>query len=99
MNERSLQNKIVKALNLLGYIVIHIPNQYSLGRIRDAGVLSGAPDLIVLKDGKVWFLEVKTKSGRLRPSQKAFGKLLYEHGFQYHVVRSVEDALHAVGHA
>jgi hypothetical protein len=98
MKERSLQASIVRALNLLGYIVIHIPNQYSYGRIRDAGVLSGAPDLIVLKDGKVWFLEVKTENGRLRPSQKEFGKLLYEHGFQYHVVRSVDDALSAVCH-
>jgi predicted type IV restriction endonuclease len=97
-NERSLQAIIVKALNLLGFIVIHIPNQYSRGRVRDAGVVSGAPDLIVLKEGKVFFLEVKTKTGRVRPSQKLFAERVRSHGFDYHLVRSLDDALKAVGY-
>ncbi len=98
VSERALQYSIVKALRFLGYIVIHIPNQYSLGRIRDAGVVAGAPDLIVLKDGRVWFLEVKTEYGRLSRSQEEFAEQLRSHGFEYHVVRSVDDALRAVGY-
>ena len=97
-SERSLQAAIVKALNLLGFLVIHIPNQYSYGRVRDAGLVSGAPDLIVLKDGKVFFLEVKTKTGRVRPSQKLFAERLRQHGFDYFVVRSLDQALKAVGY-
>jgi Holliday junction resolvase len=97
-SERSLQATIVKALNLLGFIVIHIPNQYSKGRVRDAGFVSGAPDLIVLREGKVFFLEVKTKTGRVRPSQKLFAERLRQHGFDYYVVRSLDDALKAVGY-
>jgi hypothetical protein len=97
-SERSLQAAIVKAFNLLGFLVIHIPNQYSYGRVRDAGLVSGAPDLIVLKDGKVFFLEVKTKTGRMRPSQKLFAERLRQHGFDYFVVRSLDDALKAVGY-
>ena len=96
--ERSLQAAIVKALNLLGFLVIHVPNQYSKGRVRDAGFVSGAPDLIVLKDGKVFFLEVKTKTGRVRPSQKLFAERLRRQGFDYFVVRSLDDALKAVGY-
>jgi len=98
-SERALQHVIVKALDLMGFIVIHIPNQYAKGRVRDAGFASGAPDLIVLKEGKVFFLEVKTKTGRVRPSQKAFAERLRREGFEYHVVRSLDDALKAVGHA
>jgi len=97
-NERSLQAIIVNALNLLGFIVIHIPNQYSRGRIRDAGFVSGAPDLIVLKKGRVWFLEVKTKTGWVRPSQKLFAERLRQQGFDYFVVRNLDDALKAVGY-
>jgi len=96
--ERSLQTAIVKALDLLGFLVIHIPNQYSKGRVRDAGFVSGAPDLIVLKDGKVFFLEVKTKTGRVRASQKLFAERLRRQGFDYFVVRSLDDALKAVGY-
>ena len=97
-SERSLQTAIVKALNLLGFLVIHIPNQYSKGRVRDAGFVSGAPDLIVLKDGKVFFLEVKTKTGRVRPSQKLFAERLRRQGFDYFVVRSLDDVLKAIGY-
>jgi hypothetical protein len=97
-SERSLQASIVKELTLLGFLVIHIPNQYSKGRVRDAGFVSGAPDLIVLKDGKVFFLEVKTKTGRVRPSQKLFAERLRQHSFDYFVVRSIDDALKAVGY-
>jgi hypothetical protein len=98
VTERALQKEIVKALNLLGFMVIHIPNQYSRGRIRDAGFVSGAPDLIVLKEGRVWFFEVKTKTGRVRPSQKLFAERLRQHGFEYFVVRSLDEALKIVGH-
>jgi Holliday junction resolvase len=96
--ERSLQNAIVKALDLLGFLVIHIPNQYSKGRVRDAGFVSGAPDLIVLKDGKVFFLEIKTQTGRVRASQKLFAERLRRQGFDYFVIRSLDDALKAVGY-
>jgi len=97
-SERSLQNAIVKALDLLGFLVIHIPNQYSKGRVRDAGFVSGAPDLIVLKDGKVFFLEIKTQTGRVRASQKLFAERVRQHGFDYFVIRSLDDALKAVGY-
>jgi len=97
--EAEIQAAIVKALSKLGFVVIHIPNQATKGRQRYSGLLPGAPDLIVIGDKKVWFMEVKTEDGRQSPKQRLVQAMLEERGFDYHLVRSVEDAIKAVGYA
>jgi len=52
-----------------GYDVIHI----------------GKPDLIILKNGNVEFIEVKTNRDRLSTKQKRAIKLLKKHGFNARV--------------
>lgn len=51
----------------------------------------GIPDIILIKDG--WFvgLEVKTKTGKQSPDQKAFEKNVHDAGGEYYVVRTIED--------
>jgi hypothetical protein len=44
----------------------------------------------------VLFLEVKSPSGRLRPSQVVFRDMVQAQGFAWALVRSVEDALDAL---
>lgn len=50
-------------------------------------------DLLVYRGGRLYMLEVKTKSGRLTASQR---KLLDE-GWPLQIVRSEDEALEAVG--
>jgi hypothetical protein len=45
----------------------------------------GLPDIIAARDGIVWFIEVKTGSGRLDPDQKIWRKHLP--GAYYRLVR------------
>lgn len=46
---------------------------------------TGIPDLILLKDGKIEFVEVKTDKDKLREHQKATLELLRKHGFEARV--------------
>ena len=54
----------------------------------------GAPDIIVIvpPSGRILGLEVKSASGSLRPSQKAFRERLETSGGIFRVVRSLEEA-------
>jgi hypothetical protein len=96
--ESHIQAAIVKALSRLGFLVIHVPNQATRGRQRYSGLLPGAPDLIVIGKGRVWFLEVKRPGGKQSQSQVMVQRLIEDRGFAYHVVHSVDEALNAVGY-
>jgi hypothetical protein len=69
-----------------------------MGRQRYSGLLPGAPDLIVLGKGRVWFLEVKRPGGKQSNNQVMVQRLIEERGFEYHVVHSVDEALNVVGY-
>ena len=56
--------------------------------------LEGFPDLVVGRHGVNYFLEVKTEKGKLTAEQETF---FAEWRGQAQVVRSVEEALLAVG--
>ena len=78
--EADAQRAIVQALRFVlprGAIVHHSINEITAGdrraRTRQAilvgmGVHAGFADLIVLSEGRVLFLEVKSKTGRLSPT-------------------------------
>jgi hypothetical protein len=57
----------------------------------------GTPDILgVLPGGRLFGLEVKTRSGRQQPSQVAWQLRAEENGVRYAVVRSVTEALAAI---
>ena len=63
-------------------------------RLVKEGMLSGVADMqILLKGGKCIFVEVKTpaKSSRQSPNQKQFEKYVIEFGFEYYIVRSLDE--------
>jgi VRR-NUC domain len=106
--EADAQRAIVEALRFVlprGAIVHHSVNEVTSGdrraKVRQAilvgmGVHAGFTDLIVLSDGRVLFLEVKSKTGRLSPAQETFRDAVRAQGFAWALVRSVEDALAAL---
>jgi len=98
-SESEIQAAIVKALSRLGFLVIHVPNQATWGRYKYSGLLPGAPDLIVIGNNRIYFMEVKKHNGKQSPSQIAVQRMIEERGFEYHVVRSVDEALSVVGYA
>lgn len=63
----------------------HIPNGEKRSAITGAllkamGVRRGVPDLFFIQDGKVYFLELKTRKGRLSPDQVALHAALRNAG-------------------
>lgn len=67
-------------------------NKKEAMKLKATGLLAGASDLILIYDGKVLFMEVKTDTGRQSDSQIEFEHRIRDNGLKYYVVRSLEEA-------
>lgn len=106
--EADLQRSVVTALKFAlpkTAIIHHCANEVTepgpRGAKRQAilvgmGVHPGFADLIVLCEGRLLFLELKSLKGRLSPNQEAFRDTVLAQGFGWALVRSVDDALGAL---
>jgi len=101
--ELTIQSNIVKLLRLKNIMVFSVPNGANFLNVKtrmlmmSSGLLSGVSDLIVLLPNKALFLEVKTKTGRQQDTQKVFQKNVEALGFEYHLVRSLDDVCKLFG--
>jgi hypothetical protein len=69
-------------------------------RLRWTGLLAGMPDLIVLGPaGAVIGLEVKTPTGKLSLEQTLIAEKWKALGYDWHVVRSIDDVRRALAEA
>lgn len=75
--ESKLQAKIIKHYESLGYYVIKLIKTNK----------NGIPDLLCLKDGTGFFIEVKSEKGIVRPLQKYRHEELTKYGFETIVER------------
>ena len=67
------------------------------GRYFDTGLPKGFSDLFGFRpDGRIFFIEVKNETGKLRPEQKKFIEQMQSRGALAGVARSVEDAMRIV---
>lgn len=70
--ESEIQKRIIKRYSALGYMVVKV----------ELCNLPGFPDLMLLKDGKASFVEVKRPGQRPRPLQQYRLTQLREKGFE-----------------
>ena len=98
--EEQIQREIVKHLDKVKVYYFSCPNENAGGgkgamirtrKYKAMGLRSGVSDLIVLLPNRIIFLEVKTPTGTQSPNQKKFHKKVIELGFEYFLVRSVDD--------
>jgi hypothetical protein len=93
MTERGLQSQVFEFLRLAlpaEAVCFCIPN--GDGRMTTApGALSGVPDLQIVYKGRAIFIELKTKTGAIRPSQRWVHERLTLAGAVVVTLRSVED--------
>ena len=106
--EADLQRAVVKALRFAlprTAVIHHCANEVTepgpRGAKRQAilvgmGVHPGFADLIVLCDGRVLFLELKSLKGKLSPDQEVFRDAVLAQGHAWALVRSLDDALGAL---
>lgn len=80
MLESALQRRIKDYATQLGWLVrkYETPNHI------------GAPDLILMKDGRAFFIEVKQKGKKARPRQLAEHRIYQKHGMEVFVVDDIE---------
>lgn len=101
MTEHDIQNSIRAELSKRGYCVFRINSgKFKLadGRWFDVGVPNGFSDLIAVRDGKIYFIEVKNDKGRISAEQEHFLAVMHDrYGCTAGVCRSVEDALELIG--
>jgi hypothetical protein len=66
-------------------------NSIEGNKMKSMGVVPGVSDLILIQQGKVLFIELKTNTGLQRPAQIKFQKMVELLGHQYHLIRSLDD--------
>lgn len=76
----------------------HTPNEGKRGwvnaaHLRAMGMQAGIPDLLILKAGELFGLELKSAKGRLTPSQVLTMQRLMQCGAQVAVAKSLDEAL------
>ena len=101
MLEAKIQADIVKYLIPLrrsgALDFFSVPNEAAANPVRQGqliamGLRPGVSDLVLMfPEGKVIFMEVKNETGIQSPVQKAFEQKCKDLGFEYVLVRSVED--------
>ena len=106
--EADLQRAVVVALRFAlpkGAIIHHCVNEVTEAGPRGAkrqailvgmGVHPGFAALVILCDGRVLFLELKSLKGKLSPAQEAFRDAVLAQGFGWALVRSLDNALGAL---
>ena len=99
--EQSIQDSIRVALAQAGYVVFRTnvgKVKTADGRWFDSGLPTGFPDLMGYKpeNGRIYFIEVKTKTGRRRKDQVIFANGLRDKQCIYGVARSAEEAVKIV---
>lgn len=101
MIEHDIQNLILEELSKHGFCVFRAnvgKVKMQGGRWFGTGLPKGHSDLVAYKDGRAYFLEVKTPTGRVRPEQERFLAVMRDrYGCVAGVVRSVNDAMKLTG--
>lgn len=81
MLESIIQSKIIKEAKKQGFEVLKVIKCN----------INGYPDLTLFKDKETIFIEVKNENGKQSELQKYVQKQLEKQGFQYWLVRSLDE--------
>ena len=93
-NETQLQNAIRVELSKIGIVRRNnVGTFYTKYGVPVVIGIPGEADLTLFsKSGETYFIEIKTLSGRQSEKQRHFQNVVESYGFQYIIMRSVEDA-------
>ncbi|MEA2991839.1 MAG: hypothetical protein QOD40_759 [Alphaproteobacteria bacterium] len=100
--ESEIQRAICDYLSLKGCPFSHTNNAPIYDKTRGAFralpkyTRKGCPDICLIKEGRLYGIEVKSEDGRLSPEQIALGKEIEVNRGVYVVARSIDD-VRAVG--
>jgi hypothetical protein len=74
ISERAFQAQIMSAAKLQGWLTYHSrPGLTQRGRwVTPMSGDKGWPDVCMTKNGRIWFVEIKSESGKLAPAQETW---------------------------
>jgi len=97
--ESMLQQMICEYMSLKGIFYFSIPNEhYNISyaqrtTLKKMGLVSGIPDLAILANDTVYFMELKSTSGKLNKHQKIVIPALRKRGYNVAIIRSLDQAI------
>lgn len=99
--EQAIHKAVVSHLNARSYpgtFFFHPANggkrtPFEARLFKALGVVAGVPDLIILKGGHVFALELKSATGRLLPSQEQTIWAMHAAGAEIAIAKSLDEAL------
>lgn len=101
--EHILQQQITQYCRLRHFIVVDCDIMDGLKYAKDSarypfiihhkrmGYQKGQPDMIIMKNGKVWCLELKSAKGKQSKEQKEYQEMCIKNGIPYLVIKKLED--------
>ena len=99
LSEKAIESSIINALQMVGVMVMKIPNEATFRR-KVVGTVRGAPDLVaLLPTGEVYFIEVKAKYRDCSEPQQRLHEWMRKHGHKVIVARSVSDVQEVIERA
>lgn len=95
-SEHTIQVQAIKVLTMAHYPIFRANVTSDIYRV--ASLPKGFPDLFgyIPRNGKIFFIEMKNKTGKLRLDQVTFHKQLMKEHIIHGVARSPEDAIKIV---
>ena len=87
--EKDIRRQIQDYLSWTGWFIY-----YNLAGL---GSYPGLSDLVAIKNGRVVYIEVKTRRGRQSEYQKKFQEMIEAAGGTYILARGIEDVEHLDG--
>lgn len=97
MLESDLQKYFVKLLYMVPNIFFHsIPNEskrsfYYGSHLKKMGLRSGVPDLLIIKNGRPIYIELKSKKGKLTKNQENIRDEIIKNGADYYVINCIDS--------
>ena len=101
ISEQQIQRTVFEHLAIRGataMVAFHVANggwrsAVEAAILKGLGVKPGIPDIVAIKDGKCFFLELKAPDGRLTPVQREAHAALVAAGATVEVAYGLDDAL------
>ena len=76
---------------LLCYNLNNSKNRIDGARNKAKGLIAGRSDMVLYYNSNAFMIEFKTSDGSQSAGQKEWEALVKSQGFQYHIVRSLEE--------
>ena len=97
MREQEIQKQCLDYLSRTGFFAWknHVQGMRVGGRTVKSPA-AGSPDILAIKDGKFYCIEVKTPKGKLAEHQFIWLKKAHKHGAISMVVRSLDDLIYFI---